>query len=270
MGIQLDESDTCPAAYANSELNLNRAINAGAGCTGCSCSATVTCSASVYEYATQAACDNDAALTGGTLQGNVGPTDMCLNNASLIAGPGFRVGPFTTTSGACVPAGTATRSTPSWGATSKFCGTSLVGAGCSAGNVAIPVTTERRCVVALGDQTCPTGYLPEQNPWYTGFDDQRSCGACTCGTRTPGDCTQTATGGAISVQLYFGTSETCNAGIHRSAGSNAKNCTVLATSGPHNSMGFNSASPRPPTCPGVSAVNGAITPTGRYTVCCAI
>jgi hypothetical protein len=35
-------------------------------------------------------------------------------------------------------------------------------------------------------------------------------------------------------------------------------------------MGFNSASPRPPTCPGVSAVNGAITPTGRYTVCCAI
>ena len=270
MGIQLGASATCPAAFANSELALNRALNAGAGCTGCSCNATVSCSAQVYDYATLALCQNDAALTAGTLQGSVTPSNACLNDVSLIAGPGFRAGPFTTTSGPCVPSGTASRSTPTWGASSKFCGTSLVGGGCSPGNVAIPVTTERRCVVALGDQTCPTGYLPETNPWYTGFDDQRSCGACTCGPQTPGDCTKTATGGDMTVQLYFGTSQTCAAGIHRSVRSNTKDCTVLNGSGPHNSAGFSSATPQRPTCPGVSALSGALTPTGRYTMCCSI
>jgi len=267
MGIQLGANADCPAAYANSELTLNRAINPGAGCTGCSCTASISCSAQLFEYASLAACQNDTTLTGGTLQGSV-TSNTCLNNANLIANYGFRVGPYQTTNGACVAAGSATRSTPSWGGSTKICGTSLVGAGCSPGNVAIPVTTERRCVVALGDQACPTGYLAEQNPWYTGYDDNRSCGACGCGTQTPGDCTQTASGNQIYAQLYYLTSQTCAAGIHRSAGSNAKECTVLA--GPHNSMAFSSNTPRPPSCPGVSAVSGAVTPTGRYTVCCAI
>jgi hypothetical protein len=35
-------------------------------------------------------------------------------------------------------------------------------------------------------------------------------------------------------------------------------------------MGFSSSAPRPPTCPGVSALSGAITPTGQYTMCCAL
>jgi hypothetical protein len=35
-------------------------------------------------------------------------------------------------------------------------------------------------------------------------------------------------------------------------------------------MGFSSASPLLPSCPPVSAVSGAVTPTGQYTMCCAI
>jgi hypothetical protein len=268
MGILLDADEACPAAYAAAPLDLNRALDAGGGCTGCSCTATVQCSTKVYRYATATDCNNDGDLTGGTYIGDIGPVNMCLSATPLLqSGQAFRVEPYETHNGPCVAQGSPTLEDPSWGASRRFCGTNLVGAGCGPGNVAVPVTGERRCVVQLGSQSCPVGYLPEQNPWYLDYDDQRGCGPCGCGTQTSGDCTQTTTGNPIQTYLYFGEGTSCSSGVHASAGSGEKRCTVNSTC---NSMGFSSSSPLPPSCPGISQMSGSLTPTGEYTVCCTL
>jgi hypothetical protein len=268
MGVLLDAGEACPVAYAAAPLDLNRVLDAGGGCTGCSCTAAVQCTAKVYRYATATECNNDENLSGGTHVGDIGPVDMCLSATPLIQdGQGFRVDAYETQSEPCVAQGSPVLEEPSWGASATFCGTNLVGAGCSPGNVAVPVAADRRCIVQLGSHSCPVGYLPELNPWYLDYDDQRGCGPCGCGTQTPGDCTQTTTGTPIQTYLYFGTGTTCSSGVHASVGSGEKRCLVTNDC---NSMGFSSESPLPPFCPGISQMSGSLTPTGEYTVCCAI
>jgi hypothetical protein len=256
-GVWVDAAASCPARFDAGETGINATLDPGAGCTGCSCSATISCSANLYKYLTAAACNGDTALTGGSLAGAVSTASPCLASTFNTLTEA-RVGPFGTTNGPCTPQGIAAPTPPTWGTSRKFCGAGSVGAGCGPGYVCLPKAVPNHCALALGAKSCPAGYTKDGGSWYTGFDDTRSCGACACGSQTPGSCQN------LLVRFYAGTTTTCSAGIHRSLGPNAKECGFGISCG---SAGFD-GTPTAPTCPPVSAVTGAAAPTGEQTLCC--
>jgi hypothetical protein len=260
----------CPVRFRGPDVFIHAGLDPGPGCTGCSCTASVTCRAEVYTYRTADACDADVNNTSGVHVGAITTSDYCISgtaNEPLVpAGGGFRVTDYETTSEPCTPQGTPQKAEASWARSTRFCAAEQVGAGCSQGYVSVPMTDQPVCILALGESECPTGYFAEEPVWFTGFDDLRTCEPCTCGPQTPGDCAMTDTGNPLYTRLYIGDGTTCNAGIHRSVASGGKNCTVTELC---NSAGFDrQTSPQPPTCPAVSQLSGTIEPTGPHTLCC--
>jgi hypothetical protein len=265
-GAYVDPSLTCPVRFDAGESTINAMLDPGAGCTGCSCDASVSCSANLYKYASSTACGLDLTNTGGALAGGITATlaaSATTATASCLASTfdtttEARVSAYVTTNGPCTPHGTAKVTPPAWGASRKFCSAGSVGGGCSPGYVCVPKAAPNHCVMALGSKACPAGYTKDPAAWYTGFTDTRSCGACGCGTQTPGSCTP------LQVAFYYGASTTCTAGINHSLQSNTNGCNFNATDG---SAGF-SGTPTAPVCPAVSAQSGALTPTGAQSLCC--
>jgi len=266
-GAYVDPAAGCPARFDAGGTAINATLNPGAGCTGCSCIAGITCSANLFKYASSAACGLDALLTGGTIAGGISSTlaaGTTTATASCLASTftsttQARIGPYVATNLPCAPRGTPTLAPPTWGTSRKYCSAGSIGGGCSPGYVCVPKAAPNHCVLALGARACPAGYTKDAaGSWYTGFTDTRTCSACTCGTQTPGSCTP------LQASFYFGTSTTCNAGVHRSGGSGSQVCTF---SNDCASAGF-AGTPTPPTCPGVSTATGATTATGEQTLCC--
>ncbi len=267
-GAWIDPSGACPVRFDGGESTINSTLDPGAGCTGCSCDAPITCSANLYKYASQLACTTDivGSPTGGTLAGGITatlaggaatPTTSCLAS-TFDTTTEARVGMYVASNGACTPHGTAKPSAAAWGKSRKFCSAGSVGAGCSPGYVCVPRAAPNYCVMALGAKSCPAGYTRDPGPWYTGFSDTRTCSACRCGTQSPGSCSP------LQVAFYFGSTTTCSAGIHRGLSSNTNNCSF---GGPCGSAGF-TGTPTAPVCPAVSSPGGALTATGEQTLCC--
>ena len=265
-GAYVDPSLGCPVRFGAGESTINATLKPGAGCTGCSCDASISCSANLYKYASAAACSLDLTNTGGALAGGISATlaagattatASCLAS-TFSATTEARASAYVTTNGPCTPHGTAKVTPSAWGASRKFCSADSVGGGCSPGYVCVPKAVPNHCVMALGTKACPAGYTQDPAAWYTGFTDTRTCSACSCGTQTPGSCTP------MQVAFYFGTSTTCTAGINHGLQSNANACDFNATDG---SAGF-TGTPTAPICPPVSALSGALTPTGAQTLCC--
>ena len=80
----------------------------------------------------------------------------------------------------------------------------------------------------------------------------------------------TPAGLPVQVSLFFGTTTSCTAGVHRSMNQNSRVCDISGTCA---SMSFASNtnltnSFKPPVCPGASALSGTLAPTGQKTVCC--
>lgn len=262
-GAYVDPAVGCPARFGAGETGINATLVPGAGCTGCSCTSSMSCSTNLFKYASAVNCGLGltpalaGSITSSYSTGAVGPTASCLVS-TFTATTNAGVGTYVVTNGPCVPQGTPVRSTPTWTTSRKFCSAGSVGAGCSQGYVCVPKAAPNHCVLALGAKTCPAGYTKDGGSWYTGFSDTRTCSACTCGTQTAGSCAN------LQANFYFGTSTTCNAGTHRAGGSGANVCTF---SNDCASAGFQ-GTPTLPSCPGVSAVTGAATPTGEQTLCC--
>ncbi len=223
-GAWIDPSTTCPVRFGAGESTINAMLDPGAGCTGCSCDASVSCSANLYKYASQTACTLDLTDTGGTLAGGITATlaagattatASCLAS-TFSATTDARVSAYVTTNGPCTPHGTAKVTPSAWGSSRKFCSSASVGGGCSPGYVCVPKAAPNHCVMALGTKACPAGYTRDAAAWFTGFTDTRTCRACSCGTQTPGSCTP------MQVAFYFGTTTTCTAGINHGLQSNTK------------------------------------------------
>jgi hypothetical protein len=264
-GVWVDAAAPCPTRFDRGETAINAGLTPGAGCSGCSCTASIRCTATAYKYASAAECTADAALTGGTPAASLSLTHMTGGTPSptcvastFSATTNARLSTIGVQNGACMPQGAPTLSPAGWTTRRKFCSTASVGAGCTPGYVCVPRSAPNHCVLGLGTPACPAGYAREGTSWFTGLSEGRTCAACTCGTQTAGSCSN------LTAQFYFGTSTTCSAGIHRSAGSNTKNCTF---SGDCGSVGL-SGTPTLPSCPGVSTVSGTVTGTGEQTLCC--
>jgi hypothetical protein len=265
-GAYVDPSLGCPVRFDAGESAINAMLKPGAGCTGCSCDASVSCSANLYKYASSTACGLDLTNTAGTLVNGISATlaagattatTSCLGS-TFDTTTEARVSAYVTTNGPCVPSGTVKVTPSTWGASRKFCSAGSVGGGCSPGYVCVPKAAPNHCVMALGTKACPAGYTKDPDAWYTGFTDTRSCSACSCGTQTPGSCAP------LQVAFYIGATTTCTAGINHGLQSNTKACNFNASDG---SAGF-TGTPTAPVCPPVSTQSGALTPTGAQTLCC--
>ena len=287
LGVEANPTDTCPTNFTGGETALNQGlvVPAATTCTGCSCAASTTCSIGLYQYASVAACTADTTLTGGTLVGSQ------INSASLtcemgtLNAPAYRIGSFTKTDSACTPSGTAAKPAVSWTTQKKFCAVARTGAGCSPGYVCAPKQAQlsNHCVRADGALACPAGYNATGSGWYKDFSDTRTCGACSCGTQTPGDCTKEVLSGstyARNLQFWPTSSASCDA-------SSGYGTTVSSTPGTHTCCALQCAATtcgstsgvacsyygfvHPPvgaSCPASSTLSGTATATNAETLCC--
>ena len=264
VGASVAASAACPTGAP-----MQRALNSGlmaSGCTGCSCltgTAALTCSAQIYGYTSaDTAAAMCAANTGGTLVATLTSAQACTTpnwGGTIGFVYGIRASMFAgTPSGTCTPGGTPTKGTPTWGSSTKFCGVPAVGGGCATGQVCVPkpVVAAGACLLMDGARACPTGL--RASSWFTGFTDTRTCGACSCGAPTGGDCGSMLIGAGSdyscppsSVVGYVRT------GDHL--------CLPAGTYSP--GVQF-SGTPVAPTCAAAAAVTGALTTSGPQTLCC--
>jgi hypothetical protein len=262
-GAYVDAASACPAGFAAGETSINATFNPGVGCTGCSCSTSITCTANLSKYANNIACtlSGTNSLAGGIRSdlatGATAPTSTCLISTFTMANPPI-VDAYVTLNGACTPQGSASRSTPTWATSRKFCRADSTASGCASGSVCVRRSSVNHCVLGAGAQTCPAGYTKDGGSWYTGFNDARSCGACACGTQLPGSCA------TLRASFYAGTT-TCNTAVQASLGSGSQTCTFPTAC---QSVGFG-GTPTLPTCTAAtSTTTGAATATGPQTLCC--
>lgn len=265
LGTELAAGGTCPAGYMGTTTDINTGLNGNAGCTGCSCAATVSCTVNVYAYLSQAQCTADANLTGGAFV-------VSFTNAGAECSPhAFAVGETLrsqnmTTSNPCMPVGVATAVPPAWAMSQRFCAADAIGKGCQAGYVCVRKPTTPSCVLSPGAAACPPQYTAVGTSWYTGLSDTRACGACGCGTQTPGDCTKDQNGNTLYTDIFFGG---CGSGQNSSVPPNGKQCANPLNNA-DGAAGFQGGGivPLAPSCPGTSMVSGTLTGTGEQTLCC--
>jgi hypothetical protein len=264
VGSSVDPAAACPPEAPKSQA-LQSGLTA-TGCTGCSCGvtpSTLVCSADIYWY--NNALDLGCGLnTGGVLITTLKSTDGCIAPWTGSSGVfGIRSSPFRgALSGTCAPGGAPVRGTPVWGSTAKFCGVASVGGGCKAGFSCVPrpVAAAGACVLVTAPQMCPAS-TTNASTWFTGYADNRTCGACQCGAPTGGDCN--------SMIIGVGAASSCPsnmpAGVLGYVRSGDKLCGLGGAASP--GIEF-SGSPQPPKCDATSAMTGSLVTTGPKTLCC--
>ena len=137
----------------------------------------------------------------------------------------------------------------------RFCQTTALGGGCSPGNICVPKLSVSTCDIADGAVACDTGYTLGDGPWFTGHADTRSC-SCACGAATGGSCGTTI--------AFYGTTD-CSGSALATMNASAMLCTATAVYRSTKIVGVTA-----PSC-GVATANvssGALTGTGRQTLCC--
>jgi hypothetical protein len=256
VGVMASGLASCPSGYTN-VYPIMSGLNA-AGCTGCSCRPpAVTCSAAVYSFGTASACGSPT--TSGTAELTFSSTQTCTVPSWIGSTQGTIYGVQASAfvlslGGACVPSGTPTLAPIAWVNTSRFCATPLIGGGCP-GQLCVPRVTASRCTMFDSAHPCPVGAVTAT--WYTGANDDRTCGSCTCGAATGASCS--------GLTLNVGSDYSCSK-VTQTVGSGQRRCyTGAGVDSP--GLVFSGA-PTAATCAGSSTVSGGITPTGMKTVCC--
>jgi hypothetical protein len=248
LGVQVAVNAACPAGYdATQPILLGQGVSGGTDCTGCSCSLTQHCSTTFKAYPSKTACT-------GTLV-----TLASLNEASqcvpLPAGHSGlpHVDPFVY-SAQCTAAGMPLPSGWAWTMSTKFCPANTVVAGCTPGTACVPATGQ---VCELGGGACSGGFSPVSGgTWYKNALDQRTCGACQCGT-SGGDCSNSLVfehpaGGCPGTEFTLNQGDRCDGFGETSQFSTADL-----------SPNYNAAA-----CSTSAPLSGAIVPTEAATLCC--
>jgi hypothetical protein len=250
----------CPTGYG-SPATIFSGLTPGA-CTGCSCQpGAVSCQTTLYGFKDAASCNAGAAgVSVGTWKtGAEGAQCVNTPNWSGLGGGvdttyGVAVDAFTAIPSGCTPAGTPVLGAPTWTATLQFCNAGTIGGGCGAGRVCVPTPPQATvCQLLDGALACPTG--TKESDWYTSYSGAQSCGACTCGNPTGASC--------ANVRMTVGSDYTCTGAATLTSAS--RSC--FANGVYHPGVAF-ASSGTPGSCPAQSAVSGALTPTGRKTLCC--
>jgi hypothetical protein len=268
-GTLVAPNQSCPSGFSASLTDIHRGLDDRDGsCMGCSCSATLKCATTIYDFAT-VTCNSTNTPGGGSwdIEGistgantcTTGPPSTSAGTMNITSGK-IRVGNMSPTS-TCPASGTPGKPPLAWASDTRFCETSFAGGGCVPGSVCVPKTASKHCALAENAVTCPQGYSPEGGmSWYTGADDSaRSCGGvCTCNTTAAGAC------GTSKARLGINNQTCADPASELNAGSN--NCLL-------NTTGFRSATVRLeghtiPTCAVSNQITGNAIPTGEHTLCC--
>lgn len=259
-GVLVDEDEPCPEGFEGGETLVHRGLRPGT-CEGCGCDVGDTkCTGRLYTYATSGDCQGDIGLGGGTLLG-VSATATCTMDPIYYTDPGgirvvITAEPTCSVTGAPIPAAA------DWTTTKKFCRVSLAGGGCTADHVCVPKTKTpaAQCALVDGADAC-AGFGMTETDWYTGVDDQRTCGACLC-SATGGNCD--------SVRVHLGNDYSCQpTGVTLT--NNERRCFgAFPNNAPYSPPVELVGTPTAPAgCTATSTPSGTITPTGPQTLCCA-
>ena len=255
-GIIIPGNLACPPGFTAGETVIHRGIEPGA-CEGCTCmsdGSPAQCSATVWSYGSDAECQQDTGLTSG-FRYPMPITFACTGDPIPVDFFSFGARAEITATGSCAPSGTPTPGMSTWTETVKFCEASDVGAGCATGQSCVrrAEATTAQCALAAGAAACD-GFTMTQTDWYTGYTDQRTCGACSCESE----------GGCEAIQVEIGSDYTC--GNFALVGDDMKNCYGQIYEPPARLVG----APQPvTTCNPSAPATGAIDPTGQHTLCCA-
>lgn len=229
------------------------------GCGGCSCVPTPkTCTPSVYIYDNADTCAKDSQpYAAGTLLNDPATSTCSLPIGKQIdlttGGYGFRVTVKDSTD-ACTATGEAKPVQPVWNVTMKRCSTQLRRGGCHFGSYcahtrSVPLLCRAGGVASACEST------ESANTYYTGFDDKRSCDACSCAPRNAGSCKD--------VGATMSSDATCTvAGTTLHDGQ--KSCEVLTADAAARMTG----KPRDPTCSVSAAESGTVIPSNAVNLCC--
>ena len=250
-GAEVAPGGACPADFGAATLDLSQGLTAPTTCNGCACTASLTCTNLLTEGAA-GTCPPFSPVVGIDVNSLACESiHLTSHNASTQS---------TSTHTSCGWSGTPSPAALSWGAGTRVCTTSSVGAGCAPGNVCVAKAT-KHCATTSASAACAAGYHTEGagGPWYTGVTDTRSCGS-TCGcTTSGGSC------GMSIVELF--TASGCGAGSTTEILDNAVACNMPLT--------YQSVRVAPghdavqPTCsPSYAPMTGSASPSGAVTVCC--
>jgi hypothetical protein len=255
-GVVVDADQPCPAGFEGGETVLHRGLRPGA-CEGCGCAVGETqCTAQLWSYSDNNTCVNDIGLSGGSMLGISITTSCTADPIYYTTSPGGLRADITATP-LCTPTGAALPAAPEWMESTKFCAASRIGAGCTAGQACVPkaAAPAAQCVLATEGATCSSFATAEE--WYTGADDQRTCGACFC-SGVGGDCS--------GMVVEIGSDYSCGA-----FGNNLADNTTLCfnNNAPYSpSVRLIGTSTPPVGCTSDATPSGMIVPTGETTLCC--
>lgn len=230
-------------------------------CATCSCDAVVggvcgTGALTMYDSCGGATLATYSSLADGGCQTFPSLPDTSNGAIAAVVPP--------TGAGTCAASGGAIVSTPepTWSELTRLC-EGTVGAGCSDGDVCAVAPNDpygtTTCIYQAGDLPCPSPY-DERHVAYGGYDDGRSCDACSCTGPSGGSCPG-------EVWIYANTGCTAQ---HDIVPANGSTCIMFTKGSGAIGLRLGSTEPVGASCdPYGGEPQGTASPASPTTVCCA-
>lgn len=260
MGIVVGADEACPDGFEADATELYADLDPGEGCAAdCTCEPDpIRCETQIYSYASQTDCENDTDNNGGQMYGSV-LTETCTDEPVYDGSSGGqRIEPFVAIQ-TCSAAGSAAPTPATWGSHQKLCHAAVGTRGCGETSACVPVETPpaATCMIASGGRSCPESHPARDAQWYTGLQDDRSCGACEC----------EATGGSCQfAEVIVGNDWLCDINDPTRIRIDRPRVCDDHYSPPAR---VNLQNAQDPTCTVSAAVYGEVVGTGQQTMCCA-
>ncbi|HEY0463298.1 MAG TPA: hypothetical protein VGC79_03775, partial [Polyangiaceae bacterium] len=249
-GVSVAAQAACPAGFLGTANTLHAGLKPGPGCTGCGCTPAATnCFPLIVSIYNSPDCSNQPPAATYGIDSNMA--------CGAIGVPNGVWTHFSTTPAPirCATTG-GTMSPAEWTTDSKFCTASVMGGGCSGGDVCVPRnTSSSACALQPGDQACPS-LFPNKQLVYGGFTDGRTC-SCAC---------EGAGGGCDALRLKVWSSATdCSAANAGDAG--LMGCKTGQSYGQF-VYTLTGAPSGPTTCTASNVLTGTLTTKDTQTLCC--
>lgn len=265
---------SCPTDYGSPVTYSTNLMTPA--CSGCGYTGLLTCKYDVYM---DTHTDCSALVFKGTVSTTTALTSnsadatnvVCANMTSVSGLMSGKLQNGVQTAGSCTATGGgASRGTPTWGATQQFCAAAR-SSSCAGGQVCVAKPAAAPVCLRIPSDTagCPAGWTTGPvAPYYTGFVDNRSCGACTCSGLTNVSCINA--GNVLGTQSAScpGGAPSFTNGVAENALPGCLNATfgLPPFSSPVGSFGVSSGGRAGCAC--TSPTVGVVDRLGGSTICC--
>jgi hypothetical protein len=246
VGVVMGAGESCPVGPG---LLLGSGLSAP-DCAGCTCArAPTACRGTLYAWQIGKfeECLADPPGTGG-LGEEIETDQACFTiyaeDMTLDFPSGFRLGPLSIKYGVCAPTGTPAAPPAVFAEQLRFC----------------PVAVRPSCLLLEGGAACPAGTVRRGGDWFEGIEDQRRCGACTCGAPEGGSC--------AGVHAQIGNDVECDRPNQIELEPEKKVC-LQGLAAPYAPGVILAGQPAKGRCAAATETSGAAHGTGAHVLCCA-